>query len=556
MMEHSVFAVGIGDATGTVLSANPALARILGMPREDIIGRHIDDLLAGNRDRGYAVETYSRLVEAGSLTTRIEVFHPDGDKSGRWVVWTLTAIPATTTTPVRVLGIGEDVTERRMVNDELRQMALHDPLTGLSNRAGLLDLLGDTDENNQSASDLDGEIGALAYCDLNEFKAINDTYGHSFGDTVLRTVALRFQRCIGPGDHLARIGGDEFVVVSSTPDAEELIANLHLGLRSPVLTPTGQALRVTATIGGTALTRNDTRGIDDLIHDADIDMYRRRGIDVGAQVRRDRPRPDFGVVESLRTDRASKPTVEMLQQIMDAAPDLIFVKDLHGRYVFLNKAAARVKGRPVNEVIGRDDTAFFPPEFAAILQRNDRSIMESGRAVEFIENPVVGGELLTYVSNKAPYFDEHGKVAGIIGVSRNVTAAHATESALRRTQARWQVAIDCSGVGIWDWDVRSGEVFYSPRFAELLGYSDDEIGTSIEEWADRIHPDEVDDCWSHIAAHGGGAGTDFAFEHRLRTKSGDWRGVCCQGRVIERDADGSPLRLVATLSAADIHVQN
>ena len=96
--------------------------------------------------------------------------------------------------------------------------------------------------------------------------------------------------------------------------------------------------------------------------------------------------------------------------------------------------------------------------------------------------------------------------------------------------------------------MQTGEVFYSPRFAELLGHADDEIGSGIEEWFGRIHPDDADDCVAQIGAHIRGADPDFTFEHRLRTKSRDWLVLRCKGRVIERDADESPLRVVAVLN--------
>lgn len=238
----------------------------------------------------------------------------------------------------------------------------------------------------------------------------------------------------------------------------------------------------------------------------------------------------------------------MLQEILDSAPDLVFVKDRNGRYLFLNSAAAHVKGRPAAEVIGRDDTDFFPAEFASMLQRNDRSIMVGGEAVEFIEKPVVDGVARTFVSKKAPFRDASGRVAGIIGISRDVTAAWASEDDLRRTEARWQFAVDCSGDGIWDWDVQGGGVFYSPTWKSMLGYVDDEVGTDIAEWSDRIHPDDSDMCWARIAEHVRGDNGAFSFEHRLRANDGTWRYLRCRGRVIDRAADSSPLRIIATFS--------
>ncbi len=238
--------------------------------------------------------------------------------------------------------------------------------------------------------------------------------------------------------------------------------------------------------------------------------------------------------------------LRMLQAIADAAPDLVFVKDLQGRYVFLNAAAARVKGAPIPEVLGRDDTNFFDPEFAARLMTTDRAIMTSGVAREVEETPVVDGELRTFLSLKAPYRDAAGTVIGMIGISRDITEARRAAAELARAEARWQFAITSAGDGIWDWDLATGSVFFSPQWKAMLGYAghEAEVGDEPAEWERRVHPADLDRVLDLVNRHLRGLTEEFSFEHRMRTRAGRWVSILSRGRVIERGPDGAPLRLV------------
>ncbi|MDX6234230.1 MAG: diguanylate cyclase, partial [Nocardioidaceae bacterium] len=165
-----------------------------------------------------------------------------------------------------------DVTDRRRVEDELRHQALHDSLTGLPNRALFLDRL------SHAVSGLDRGDGSLAvlFIDVDHFKAVNDTLGHAAGDLVLSELARRLTQALRPGDTAARFGGDEFAVLcealSDLDDAAEIAGRVRHALAAPlsvghlVLTPTVSV--------GIAVAANSARTSDELMHDADVAMFR------------------------------------------------------------------------------------------------------------------------------------------------------------------------------------------------------------------------------------------------------------------------------------------
>ena len=164
-----------------------------------------------------------------------------------------------------------DVTHQRELEDRLRAAALHDGLTGLPNRALIVDRL----EHALRAGQRTGEHVAVLFCDLDGFKAVNDTQGHAAGDEVLVEVARRLVRGLRPGDTVGRLGGDEFVLLcpgAASPEATGAIATrVEHSLRAPVVLSSGVRVRVGVSVG-VAVSGAEDRP-EDLMTRADAGMY-------------------------------------------------------------------------------------------------------------------------------------------------------------------------------------------------------------------------------------------------------------------------------------------
>lgn len=232
------------DAAGEVLGANPAAEFAFGdgqLVRADVrsavVARETPDFLAAvRRAAGQGV----------SCTHEYEVpFGPEHERC--FVAWSITRVSIQ---PALVVCVGVDVTTTRNEFDTVRARSVTDELTGLANRAGLLDQL----------AQMAGSGASVVFCDLNGFKAINDRYGHGVGDQVLVQIARRLQRTVRGEDFLARLGGDEFVIVvppDADADFEALARRVLRATDQPLILPGPVVATVGISIGMAVLDKGE-----------------------------------------------------------------------------------------------------------------------------------------------------------------------------------------------------------------------------------------------------------------------------------------------------------
>ncbi|WP_054313094.1 PAS domain-containing protein [Mesorhizobium sp. 1M-11] len=256
----------------------------------------------------------------------------------------------------------------------------------------------------------------------------------------------------------------------------------------------------------------------------------------------------WDITEQIERSKQLHDALALLEAVMGGTPDLIYAKDIEGRYLLANASVEELAGRSSADILGRVDHQVFPKSTADVVVAHDKHVMETGKVLTVEETVLVDGMLHTYSSTKAPRLNEKGEITGTVGISRNITDAKAAEAALRRSEMRWQFAVDGAGDGIWDWNLETGYVFYSQRWKSMLGYQDNEVGNAVDDWSERVHPEDLPRCMQIIEKHFRNETTDFVLEHRMRAKDGTWRWIFDRGKVIERSEDGKPLRCIGTHS--------
>ena len=131
-------------------------------------------------------------------------------------------------------------------------------------------------------------------------------------------------------------------------------------------------------------------------------------------------------------------------------------------------------------------------------------------------------------------------------INRELGERKRVEAALRASEERWSFAVEGTGAGVWDWNLRTGQVQYSRLWKEMYLYAEDEIGNGYDEWKTRIHPEDLPQAKAALKRFVDGKTATYSSEYRMRCKDGSWKWILDRGMVVSRDADGKPLRMIGT----------
>jgi diguanylate cyclase (GGDEF)-like protein/PAS domain S-box-containing protein len=256
---------------GRYIRVNPALCAMVGRTQEEMLAAHFVDIThPEDRDRDIAA---MRSVAAGAMDVyHVEKRYIHSDGHTVWVAATSSVVQDTDGGAHYLIVQIEEIGARRAVREELTHRAGHDDLTGLPNRRTLQERL----IRAVAASRASGKQGALLFCDLDGFKHVNDTFGHSVGDRVLVVVAQRLVGASRQSHTVARLGGDEFVVLAEDvtyTDTQELAERLRRSVAEPIVVD-GAVVRLTVSIGCASI--DEDCDADAIMSTADGDMYQQK----------------------------------------------------------------------------------------------------------------------------------------------------------------------------------------------------------------------------------------------------------------------------------------
>ena len=252
------------DENSHIQSLNPAAERIFGYRREELVGTSFSRLLIPS--------DVQRFISPNGQPISLSHQELTGLRKTGEIFFLLLSVSEGNVSNTRFFTVmARDNSERHIFESELEYLATHDTLTGLPNRALLYDRL-------QQAITLCArakKLAAILFIDLDRFKTINDTLGHSAGDSVLKEVAMRLRGCLREGDSVARNGGDEFTLVLpmlNDSDDATMIAQKVLATLVQSFKLNGKDFFIGGSIG-ISLYPNDGSDVDSLLKNADIAMY-------------------------------------------------------------------------------------------------------------------------------------------------------------------------------------------------------------------------------------------------------------------------------------------
>ncbi|MCP3870322.1 MAG: diguanylate cyclase [Gammaproteobacteria bacterium] len=269
VFNHSQNGILITGVDGTIVDANPACSEITGYTKEEIIGCNPSIFSSGRHSTAFYGDLWNELIDSGRWQGEIWNRHKD---EGIYAQRTsIDAVEDDLGRRSHYVVVFHDISHLKEHEAELREMAYHDVLTGLPNRLLFRDRL----ELALKQSRRNQRMITVCYLDLDEFKPVNDRFGHHAGDQLLIEVAGRLERAVRESDTVARMGGDEFVILlidyENSDSVEATVQRILKIVSEPYVMPFGR-VTVTASIG-VASTTQDTDGSGEILHQADSAMY-------------------------------------------------------------------------------------------------------------------------------------------------------------------------------------------------------------------------------------------------------------------------------------------
>ena len=271
--EASQDAFLITDEKAAIISVNGAFTRITGYTADEVMGKNPKVLASGVHSSEFYANMWKDILEKGYWQGEIVNRRKDGSTYPEWLSITTVRDHGRIT---HFIANFADITVRKAAEEKIRYLAYYDTLTDLPNRRLLYDRLSQA----LSTAERQGSYGALLFIDLDHFKNLNDTRGHDTGDNLLQQVALRLSTTIRAGDTVARIGGDEFVVLLeflgeneslAARRAEMIAGKIRLAIGAPYLL-SGREYHCTPSIGIALFTPQQTAA-ETLLKRADVAMY-------------------------------------------------------------------------------------------------------------------------------------------------------------------------------------------------------------------------------------------------------------------------------------------
>ncbi|MHB1248244.1 MAG: sensor domain-containing protein [Polaromonas sp.] len=271
-------ALPAGDRAPRVVFVNDAFEQYTGYRREEMVGTSPNMLLGPNPQMGELRRMSAALQRHRQVRSELIIHKKDGNWF--WVELEIVSVLASSGQLTHWVAVGRDITQRKAAENEIHHLAFYDPLTDLPNRQLLMDRLGHVTQSARLRHQ-----GALMFIDLDNFKVLNDTLGHHKGDLLLQKVAARLLACVRKTDTVARIGGDEFVVMledlGDDPDAAavraRVVAEKVLSELRELFDLDGHQHYTTASMGVTSLNGLQD-SVSDLLKQADLAMYQAKSL--------------------------------------------------------------------------------------------------------------------------------------------------------------------------------------------------------------------------------------------------------------------------------------
>lgn len=261
------------------------------------------------------------------------------------------------------------------------------------------------------------------------------------------------------------------------------------------------------------------------------------------------------------TETALKLSEERHRHIVETANEGIWLLDAAGRTRYVNPRMAQMLGYNVEEILNKSLFDFLDDDESSFLEAvpfSNAHIKGKDASQTHLEQHDFkfrrkDGSQLWAIISKTSLLNPDGYYEGVLGMITDITERKQAEAALRNSveelrlsEERLQLALEASDEGLWDLNIPTGKVYYSPRWLEMLGYQVGEISGHLSSWKQLLHPEDQKRVIEQLESYLKDNTTLYYDEYRLRTKSEEWKWVANYGKVVVRDKNGESLRMIGT----------
>jgi len=265
----------VTDKTNTIIMVNKAFSTITGYMPDDVIGETPKLLASGRHDKRFYEKMWQEINDQGSWQGEVWDKRKNGEIFPQWM--SISTLSNDAGQVSHYMAMFTNISQWKADEERLKYLATHDVLTGLPNRNTLYDLMSLSFAN----ADRNKETVAILFVDLDDFKPVNDTYGHHVGDILLRNISKRLTNTLRSGDTISRLGGDEFIIVLTNAENNDALSATIVKIQQEIAKPMevdGHHISVTSSIG-VSLYPEHSKYAERLINYADQAMYQAKKSD-------------------------------------------------------------------------------------------------------------------------------------------------------------------------------------------------------------------------------------------------------------------------------------
>ncbi|KAI9132335.1 PAS domain S-box protein [Acaryochloris sp. CCMEE 5410] len=243
---------------------------------------------------------------------------------------------------------------------------------------------------------------------------------------------------------------------------------------------------------------------------------------------------------------------QFLQAVLDNLSDGIVACDAQGVLTLFNQATQALHGLPLCTIPAEqwaDYYDLYEADGKSPLAQHDIPLFRALKGESVLDAEIMikpkQGIPRTILANGDPIYAKDGQKLGAVVAMQDITQRKRAELELRKSEDRWQLAIQGTGDGLFDWDVVTNEAFMSPQLKQTLGYEDHEVENSFEGWRQLVHPHDLEDVAAALEAHLQNNGSLYRAEYRMRCRDGNIKWILARGQTQWND-DGKPIRMIGS----------